>query len=1058
MSCPTRCGGIDIPYPFGIGEGCYLNKWYEIKCDHNNSLSVSGKLVPVLFVIGKEVVSISFPGKLLSYGSDRMPYGKVRIKNPIISKGCSRNEQESTSLLNLTGSPFYVSDSNTLVAIGCNNKASLTNIEPSIVGCFSSCLPTNHTTSKDYLETVNCNSKSRYDDDGYGYCSERSYINETSCNGNRCCKASMPGSIQQVVGVRIDDNTTTRGGCKVAFLTYDQAYSLLDGSDPNLVLAKRYSTVEFGWFIHTTDLLSFVDSLKFADAIEVTREIHTFRAGVKGSLKCVFSNHRLAIGFGSSFGSLIFIGGIYGLYRFIRKQRRLNQKKKFFKRNGGLLLQQQLISTEGSVEKTRVFSSRELKKATLNFCLTRILGQGGQGTVYKGMLVDGRIVAVKKSKVVDEDKLEEFVNEVVILSQINHRNIVKLLGCCLETDVPVLVYEFIPNGNLFEHLHEDESDDHTMTTWEVRLRIAIDIAGALSYLHSAASSPIYHRDVKSTNIMLDEKYRAKVSDFGTSRTVTVDHTHLTTVVSGTVGYVDPEYFQSSQFTDKSDVYSFGVVLAELITGEKSVSFLRSQENRTLSTYFILAMKENRLFDIIDARIRDGCKLNQVIATANLARKCLNLKGRKRPSMREVSMELEKIRGSSVDMQLHEYGSENEEENEEQIVDANIELQSWNNIAVTAPTSQYDVGTSTLPMSDVEPLFPFQTRVQSSDTIMAVKKNIEDSQGKDNYPCGQQLLIHNGKVLKDETTLVENKVTEEGFLVVMLSKSRTAGSSSGQSSTQPASTTTTTSSTKPAAPSTTQSTAVPASPVTAQEQPAAQTDTHGQVASSLASGNRLEPLVQQLMDMGGGSWDKETVTRALRAAHNNPERAVDYLYSGIPETAEVAVAASGAALVPPASGGPNSSPLDLFPQGTVASAGTGDLGTLEFLRNNDQFQQLRTMVHSNPQILQVNFRYPHPELGKQNPQLLRLIQENQAEFLQLVNEPYEGSDGDADIFDQPEQETPHSINVTQAEQEAIQRLEAMGFDRDLVIEAFLACDRNEELAANYLLENSGDFAD
>ncbi|KAL0806124.1 hypothetical protein Bca101_098616 [Brassica carinata] len=387
---------------------------------------------------------------------------------------------------------------------------------------------------------------------------------------------------------------------------------------------------------------------------------------------------------GSSFGSLIFICGIYGLYRLIRKQRRLNQKKKFFKRNGGLLLQQQLTSTEGNVEKTRVFSSRELEKATENFSSTRILGQGGQGTVYKGMLVDGRIVAVKKSKVVDEDKLEEFINEVVILSQINHRNIVKLLGCCLETDVPVLVYEFIPNGNLFEHLH-DESDDHTMATWEVRLRIAIDIAGALSYLHSAASSPIYHRDVKSTNIMLDEKYRAKVSDFGTSRTVTVDHTHLTTVVSGTVGYVDPEYFQSSQFTDKSDVYSFGVVLAELITGE------------------------NRLFDIIDARIRDGCKLNQVTATANLARKCLNLKGRKRPSMREVSMELEKIRGSSVDMQLHEYGSENEEENEEQIVDANIELQSWNNIAVTAPTSQYDVGTSTLPMSDVEPLFPFQTR-------------------------------------------------------------------------------------------------------------------------------------------------------------------------------------------------------------------------------------------------------------------------------------------------------------------------------------------------------------
>ncbi|CAA0343188.1 unnamed protein product [Arabidopsis thaliana] len=359
---------------------------------------------------------------------------------------------------------------------------------------------------------------------------------------------------------------------------------------------------------------------------------------------------------------------------------------------------------------------------------------------------------------------------------------------------------------------------------------------------------------------------------------------------------------------------------------------------------------------------------------------------------------------------------------------------------------------------------FEIRVLPSDTIMAVKKNIEDSQGKDNYPCGQQLLIHNGKVLKDETSLVENKVTEEGFLVVMLSKSKSGGSA-GQASVQTSSVSqpvsATTSSTKPAAPSTTQSSPVPASPIPAQEQPAAPTDTYGQAASTLVSGSSLEQMVQQIMEMGGGSWDKETVTRALRAAYNNPERAVDYLYSGIPQTAEVAVpvpgaqiAGSGAAPVAPASGGPNSSPLDLFPQETVAAAGSGDLGTLEFLRNNDQFQQLRTMVHSNPQILQPMLQ----ELGKQNPQLLRLIQENQAEFLQLVNEPYEGSDGEGDMFDQPEQEMPHAINVTPAEQEAIQRLEAMGFDRALVIEAFLACDRNEELAANYLLENSGDFED
>jgi len=200
-----------------------------------------------------------------------------------------------------------------------------------------------------------------------------------------------------------------------------------------------------------------------------------------------------------------------------------------------------------------------------------VLGQGGQGTVYKGMLAEGRIVAVKRSKVVGEGKMEEFINEVVLLSQINHRNIVKLLGCCLETEVPVLVYEYIPNGDLFKRLHEkSESNDYTMT-WEVRLRIAIEIAGALSYMHSAASIPIYHRDIKTTNILLDEKYRAKVSDFGTSRSITIAQTHLTTLVAGTFGYMDPEYFLSSQYTDKSDVYSFGVVLVELITGEKPLS-------------------------------------------------------------------------------------------------------------------------------------------------------------------------------------------------------------------------------------------------------------------------------------------------------------------------------------------------------------------------------------------------------------------------------------------------------------------------------------------------------
>ncbi|XP_010038763.3 wall-associated receptor kinase-like 1 [Eucalyptus grandis] len=399
------------------------------------------------------------------------------------------------------------------------------------------------------------------------------------------------------------------------------------------------------------------------------------------------------IGIGVEAGVEALLLGIFlwRLYIYIKKRKEIKLKEKYFKRNGGLLLESELSSPQDNVEKSKLFNSKNLEKATNNFDEDRILGQGGQGTVYKGMLTDGKIVAIKKSTMIDEGKVEQFINEILILSQINHRNVVKLLGCCLEMEVPLLVYEFIPNGTLYQYLHDPNKEFHV--SWDTRLRIATEISGALFYLHSAASIPIYHRDIKSTNILLDEKYRAKVADFGTSKSVSLDQTHVTTLVQGTFGYLDPEYFQSSQFTDKSDVYSFGVVLAELLTGQKPISSLREQEGRSLATYFIISMEQNHLFDIVDAQVLKEGKKDEIALVANLARRCLHLNGRNRPTMKEVAMELEGIRK----LQNPSGIQQNQEDREA--------VESY---AATFPSSKSNIDMDVITLSDMQPLLPSAT--------------------------------------------------------------------------------------------------------------------------------------------------------------------------------------------------------------------------------------------------------------------------------------------------------------------------------------------------------------